>query len=189
MGGGCTFSLHTKFRNSDSGFKGTVLRPSGFFIKTSVQGPLLRAKTFSNINSNSRRNSIFLKCMRCHWHRMHDACGVIGTVCTVKFSNNFERWKSYSKQNGDTMQKNSKMHAVSMTPHAKYDNACTIDERFERSCQPLKGISFKNKYKHVKGLPNKKISCKRCHWHPMHDFYVRKFDHISANTKQISKRL
>jgi hypothetical protein len=24
------------------------------------------------------------------------------------------------------------MHAVSLTPHAKYDTACMIDERFER---------------------------------------------------------
>jgi hypothetical protein len=31
-----------------------------------------------------------------------------------------------------------------MTPHAKYDTACTIDERFERPWQPLKGISIKN---------------------------------------------
>jgi hypothetical protein len=22
------------------------------------------------------------RCMRCHWHRMHDACGVIDTACT-----------------------------------------------------------------------------------------------------------
>jgi hypothetical protein len=37
--------------------------------------------------------------------------------------------------------KKLKMPAV--TPHAKYDTACTIDERFDRSWQPLKGISFK----------------------------------------------
>jgi hypothetical protein len=35
-------------------------------------------------------------------------------------------------QNSDGMQKKLKMHAVSMTPHAKYDTVCTIDERFER---------------------------------------------------------
>jgi hypothetical protein len=38
------------------------------------------------------------------------------------------------------------MNAVSLTPHAKYDTACTIDERFERPLQPLKGISIKNIY-------------------------------------------
>jgi hypothetical protein len=38
------------------------------------------------------------------------------------------------------------VHAVSLTPHAKYDTACTIDERFERPWQPLKGISIKNIY-------------------------------------------
>jgi hypothetical protein len=36
------------------------------------------------------------------------------------------------------------MHAVSLTPHAKYSTACTIDELFERPWQPLKGISIKN---------------------------------------------
>jgi hypothetical protein len=35
-------------------------------------------------------------------------------------------------------------HAMCMKPHAKYDTACTGDERFERSWQPLKGISTKN---------------------------------------------
>jgi hypothetical protein len=33
-----------------------------------------------------------------------------------------------------------------MTPHAKYDTACTIGERSERPWQPLKGISIKNIY-------------------------------------------
>jgi hypothetical protein len=57
--------------------------------------------------------------------------------------------------------------AVSLTPHAKYDTACTIDERFERPWQALKIISIKNIYfflsypttKEIykfKGLPNKK---------------------------------
>jgi hypothetical protein len=62
-------------------------------------------------------------------------------------------------QNGDAMQKKLKMLAVSLTPHAcvqlhagsmtpdaKYDIACTIDERLERFWQPLKGISIKNIY-------------------------------------------
>jgi hypothetical protein len=38
------------------------------------------------------------------------------------------------------------MHAVSLIPHAKYDTACTIDERFEQPWQLLKGISIKNIY-------------------------------------------
>jgi hypothetical protein len=58
--------------------------------------------------------------------------------------------------------KKGKMHAVSMTPHARcmrcmsltlnalcmgvIDTACTIDERFELPWQPLKGISIKNTY-------------------------------------------
>jgi hypothetical protein len=41
---------------------------------------------------------------------MHDACGINDTAYTV--------------------------HAVSMTPDAKYDTACTIDERFERIVLP-----------------------------------------------------
>jgi hypothetical protein len=56
---------------------------------------------------------------------------------------------------------------VSLTPHAKYDTACTIEERFEWPWQPLKGISIKNiyvpdlsypttkKYINLKGLPKK----------------------------------
>jgi hypothetical protein len=32
------------------------------------------------------------------------------------------------------------VHAVSLTPQAKYDTACTIDERFERPWQPVKGV-------------------------------------------------
>jgi hypothetical protein len=69
----------------------------------------------------------------------------------------------------------------------KIYTACTIDERFERASQPLKGISIKNIYApelsypttkkiyiNLKGLPNKKCSCMRCHWYRMHDFCVRK---------------
>jgi hypothetical protein len=73
-----------------------------------------------------------------------------------------------------------------LTSHAKYDTACTIDERFERSWQPLKWLSIKNiyvpnrptpplkKYINLKGLPNIKFSCMRCQWQHMHDFCVRK---------------
>jgi hypothetical protein len=38
------------------------------------------------------------------------------------------------------------MHAVSLTPHAKYDTTCTIDEKFKGPWLPLKGISIKNIY-------------------------------------------
>jgi hypothetical protein len=65
--------------------------------------------------------------------------------------------------------------------HGKYDTACTIDKRFERPWQPLKGISIKNiyvpelsytsslkKYINLKGIPKKTFSCMRCHWHRKH---------------------
>jgi hypothetical protein len=117
-----------------------------------------------------------------HTVSLTGACGVIDTECTIKFSNNFEKWKSYAKRR--RYAKKLKMHAVSLTPHAKYDTACTIDDWFERPWQPLKGISTKNiyvpeypttkKYLNLKGLPNTKFSCMRCHWHRMHDFCVRK---------------
>jgi hypothetical protein len=106
-----------------------------------------------------------------HWYRMHDACGVIDTACTV--------------------------HVVSLTPHAKYDTACTINERFEWPWQPLKGISIKNiyfpessyptteKYINLKGLPNKKIFSMRYHWHRMHDFCIRK----SITSRRIRSRI
>jgi hypothetical protein len=83
-------------------------------------------------------------CMQCHWYRMH---GVIDTACTKIFSNNL---KSCAKQ-GCYEKKCMRcqwhrMHDVSsvLTPHTKYDTACTIDERFERPWQPLNGISIKN---------------------------------------------
>jgi hypothetical protein len=60
-----------------------------------------------------------------------NACGVNDTACTV--------------------------HAVSLTLYAKYDTACTIDERFERPWQPLKGISIKNIYVPELSYSNTKI--------------------------------
>jgi hypothetical protein len=76
-----------------------------------------------------------------------------------------------------------------MTAHAKYDTACTctIEERFDRPWQPLKGISNKKymfancptlslqKYINLKGLHNKIFPCMLCHWHRMHDIWVRKY--------------
>jgi hypothetical protein len=64
---------------------------------------------------------------------MHGACSVINTVCMKKFFNNSE--------NGSAMPK--KMHAVSLTPHAVYDTACTI---VQRPWKPIKGKSIKNIY-------------------------------------------
>jgi hypothetical protein len=54
--------------------------------------------------------------------KIKNACGANDTACTV--------------------------HAVSLTPHAKYDTACTIDKRFKRPWQPLKGkpVSIKNTF-------------------------------------------
>jgi hypothetical protein len=84
---------------------------------------------------------------------------------------------------------------VSLTPHAKYDTACTIEERFVRPWQPSKGISIKNcmyanwpkrplqKYVNLKGLPNENFV------HAYARFLRPKIDHISANSKQNSKRL
>jgi hypothetical protein len=43
------------------------------------------------------------RCMQCHWHRMHDACGVIDTACTCACGVN------------DTT---CTVHAVSLIPHA-----------------------------------------------------------------------
>jgi hypothetical protein len=74
---------------------------------------------------------------------MHDACGIIDTICTV--------------------------HAVTLTLHAKYDTACTINKRFKQPWQALEGntVSIKNiyvpelshpttkKYINLKGLPKK----------------------------------
>jgi hypothetical protein len=65
------------------------------------------------------------------------------------------------------------MHAVSLTPHAKYDTTCTIDERFERPWQPLKGISIKNIY--VPELP-----------YPTNARFVRsKVDRSKQNSKRL----
>jgi hypothetical protein len=82
-------------------------------------------KAFWNLNSNSNDIQIFKKCMRYHWHCINSACSVIDTRCKVhavsltpdaqcmhakKFSNNFEKGKSYEKR-----QCYAKKVAVSMT--------------------------------------------------------------------------
>jgi hypothetical protein len=106
------------------------------------------------------------RCVRCHWYRMHR--------CTV--------------------------HAVSLTPHAKYDTACTIDQRFERPWQPLKEISVKNIYvpelsypttKQIykfNGATYQKIFVYAVPLTPHARFLLSKIDHISANSKQNSKK-
>jgi hypothetical protein len=111
-----------------------------------------------------------------------------------KNSNNFKNLKSDAKQL--RYAKKLKMHAVSMT-HAKYDTACTIDERFEWPWQPLKGISIKNicvfelsypttkKYINLKGLTNKRFLSMT----PHAQFLRSKIDLISANWNQNSRRL
>jgi hypothetical protein len=57
----------------------------------------------------------------------------------MKFSNNVEKWKSNAKwfcykkkfKNAfGAIDTASTVHAVALTPHAKYDNDCAIDERF-----------------------------------------------------------
>jgi hypothetical protein len=37
-------------------------------------------------------------CMRYQWYRMHRACSINDTGCTINFLHNFEKWKSYAKQ-------------------------------------------------------------------------------------------
>jgi hypothetical protein len=54
------------------------------------------------------------RCMRCHWHCMHK--WNFWTTSTIEIL----------RQNGFTIQKKWKMHAVSMTSHAIYDTACTL---------------------------------------------------------------
>jgi hypothetical protein len=85
-----------------------------------------------NINSNSWRYS---NSTRCHWHRMHN-----------NLFEHYIKWKAYAKlqchaKNYKCMWCNwHRMHGECRA----IDTACTIDERFERLWQPLKGISIKN---------------------------------------------
>jgi hypothetical protein len=87
-------------------------------------------------------------------------------------------------QNSDGMQKG---HACAVHDACGViDTACTINESFERPWQPEREYLSKTymvpncptpplkKYINLKGLPNKKFSCMRCHWHRSHDFCVRK---------------
>jgi hypothetical protein len=97
-------------------------------------------------------------------------------------------------QNNDGMQKNKNACGVNGT-------ACTIDERFERHWQPLKGISIKNIYvpelsysttKKIykfKGATKQQIFVHAVSMTPHARFFRSKIDHISANSNQNSKRL
>jgi hypothetical protein len=143
------------------------------------------------------------RCMRCHWHRMHSSCGVIDTACSIKFSNTFEKWKSYAKRRGYA--KKLKLDAVLMTPHALHAGSMTPHVRCMRChWQHMQNMTpqarstnhsngpgaFKGNREYLsktymflncptpplKGLPNKQI-------------LRSKIDHISVNSKQNSKRL
>jgi hypothetical protein len=115
----------------------------------------------------------------------------------VKLSNHFKNGNSlakrlcYEKKNACGVNDTAcTVHTLSLPPHAKYDTACTIDERFMHPWQPLKGISIKNMYVRELSYPTttkiykfqgatiQKISCMR-----------PKIAHILANSKQNSKRL
>jgi hypothetical protein len=63
--------------------------------------------------------------------KMINACGVNDTACMI---------------HAVVMDTACTVLVVLLTPHAKYDTACTIGERFEWAWQPLKGISIKNIY-------------------------------------------
>jgi hypothetical protein len=71
------------------------------------------------------------------------------------------------------------------------DTACTIDERFERPWQPLKGIAIKNIYVPELSYPTTKkyIHLKLSFNTYIPTFLRSKIDHISADSKQNSKRL
>jgi hypothetical protein len=83
-----------------------------------------------------------------------------------------------------------------MTPLAKYDTACTLDEWFMRPRSAFKECLSKmyvncptpslQNYINLKGLSTKTMSCMRCHWYSMHE--NRRVD-IFANTKKNPKRL
>jgi hypothetical protein len=96
---------------------------------------------------------------------MHDECGAVDTACT--------------------------MHAASLIPHARsIDERCGsgsfwIEYLSKRVCTRIfLPVHYKKKYINLKGLPNNKCSCMRCHWHRVHDFCVRK----SIMSKQKMKK-
>jgi hypothetical protein len=110
-------------------YRGSVTRFStlGFFHQNICPGPLIKGiKPFRiGINSNSQRYSNFLKCMRCHGYRMHDACGVKDIACTKKNLRTTSKSENHM-QNSNDMQKNDTAchwHRMqNMTPHARLTN-------------------------------------------------------------------
>jgi hypothetical protein len=91
-----------------------------------------------------------LKCMRCQWHPVHGAYGVIDTACKI--------WhRMHDRQTIRT--------ALAVFKGSIYQKH--ICSRIVLP-QPLK------KYINLKGLPNKKCLWLRCHWHRIYDFCVRK---------------
>jgi hypothetical protein len=122
------------------------------------------------------------RCMRCHWHtNFFEQLRRVKIICKTAMV--------YTKQ--------FKMHAVSLTPHEKYYTASKIRHRMHdrRTIRTALAASKGNiyniyvlylymfpncptpplkKYINLKGLPNKKVSCMRCHWQRMHDFCVGK---------------
>jgi hypothetical protein len=91
-------------------------------------------------------------------------------------------------QNGDAMQKNS---------CGVIDTACKIWQSTSNSSSPgslkreylskhvCSRIVLPHHYKNLKGHPNEKFSCMRCHWHRMHDCCVRK----SSISRRIRSRI
>jgi hypothetical protein len=95
-------------------------------------------------------------CMQYHWHRMHtkkfeqlhDACGVNNTVCKIWHCMH-NRWtiRTALAAFEENIYKKNKCSWIVLPHHEK---------------------------KNLKGLPNKKCSFMRCHWHHIHDFCVWK---------------
>jgi hypothetical protein len=103
--------------------------------------------------------------MRCHWHLMHGACGIVDTACTKKLSTKFEKLKSYAKQRWYAKNRRTIRTALAAFKGNIYKKNIYVPEL----CYPTT-----KKYINLKGLPYKNFSCMRCHWHRMHDFCVRK---------------
>jgi hypothetical protein len=82
--------------------------------------------------------------MRCQWHRLHKK--IFEQLRKVKIICKTAMVCKKLKMHAVSLPPHAHVLAVSMTPQAKYDTASTIDERFERSWQSLKGISIKNIY-------------------------------------------
>jgi hypothetical protein len=87
------------------------------------------------------------------------------------------------------------MNAVSLTPHAKYDTTCTIDERFKQPWEALKGISKTYVFpKCPTPIYNFKGDTQKMFVHALsltpHARFLRsKIGYLSANSKQNSKKL